>query len=160
MKKFIPALIFAVFTFGCTTAEDLSSHKAFTEIIGKELHTKRITYLYDMNGDGIFELWDNIYRYGQGLNESEKMEMHSKEPLEEIPIGAPLVVEKVVREIVFDNPPGIVALGRLQLETKSVPFRYLLGLKNEIKEPPWESSVYDPQKRTPIEPIAGGDAAR
>jgi hypothetical protein len=157
MTKILPVLGLLVFIFGCATAEDISSNRAFTETIGKDKETKRITYLYDMNEDGIYEIWDSIYRYGQGIDENGKLIMHTWEPLEVIAIGTSLDVDGVDR-LRSKGGNSIVAHGVLHLSRGSVPFRYHLGLRNYVRDAPWVSPIYEPRKLREIEQDEGGNS--
>lgn len=153
MNKMLTVILSSVLLFGCrTVVEDISRSSSFESTIGKGKETMRICYLYDMDNDGVFEIWDSIHSYGQGLDEKEKIIVHTVKPIEVIPVGTKLDVDKIEREY-GKGMVGVTAHGTIHLEGGSVPFTYGIGIYDKYKEAPWVSSIYEPSKFMNIEPV-------
>jgi hypothetical protein len=131
---------------GCASIQDLTHAMCLPAGVPGTVVLKREAYLCHFQNEKEISLWNSQYQYGSGVDDFDRMVMHSPPPLKVLPSGTRLTIERITRETHFDNSPNsIYARGVAHSGGRDLRFSYLWGSNNKIQQAPWETEAYAPR---------------
>lgn len=131
---------------GCASIQDLTHSSCTPSAKSGDVVLQREAYLYRVEGEAEISLRDYPRRFGQGVDETGRLAIHTPLALYTLPSGSHISIKRITRETHFDNPPNSIhVVGIAHLQGGDVPFVYVWGINNHVHFAPWESSAYDPR---------------